>query len=147
MRRYDPRVSEELRPRLTLPAGSRVRRHADVRRVFDHGRSAAVGPVVAYVFARDDDAPPRYALVVGKRWGNAVQRNRTRRLLRESFRLTRPELPRGFDVILLPREPLFTALLGDVLPGVRQAVHAAARRFRRDGPGQPRAREGGRRRR
>ena len=48
-----------------------------VRRVFDRGRSGASGPVVAYVFRRDDELAPRYALVVGKRWGNAVQRNRT----------------------------------------------------------------------
>jgi ribonuclease P protein component len=101
--------------------------------------------VVAYAFARDDDRPSRYALVVGKRWGNAVQRNRTRRLLRESFRLERPRLPPGFDVILLPRDPLRDLGIDDVRPHVKSAVHAAARRFRRDGEATPRAPKGKRR--
>jgi ribonuclease P protein component len=146
-RRYDPAVHDAPTPRLTLPSGSRVRRHAEVRRAFDHGRSAAAGPVVAYAFDRDDGAPARYALVVGKRWGGAVQRNRIRRLLRESFRLTRPDLPPGFDVILLPRDAFTGARLDDVRPHVRKAVEIACQRFRRDGPGTPRHRDGKRRRR
>ena len=113
--------------------------------MFDRGRSGASGPVVAYVFRREDELPPRYALVVGKRWGNAVQRNRTRRLLRESFRLLRPGLPTGYDVILLPRDPLAALGLADVQPHVKSAVHAAVRRFRRDGEGTPRERKGRRR--
>jgi ribonuclease P protein component len=131
--------------RLTLPSGSRVRRHAEVRRVFDRGRSGASGPVVAYVFRRDDDRPSRYALVVGKRWGNAVQRNRTRRLLREAFRLNRPSLPPGFDVLLLPRDPFHRLVLADVRSHLKSAVHAAVRRFRRDGEGTPRPAKGKRR--
>lgn len=133
--------------RLTLPKGSRLRRHSEVRRVFDHGRSAAVGPVVAYVAARDDELPARYALVVGRRWGDAVRRNRIRRLLRESFRLARPGLPAGFDVLLLPRDPMTGARLTDIRPSVEQAIHTAARRFRREGPGTPRPPDGKRRRR
>jgi len=133
--------------RLTLPKGSRLRRHAEVRRVFDRGRSAAVGPVVAYVAAREDDLPARYALVVGKRWGDAVRRNRIRRLLRESFRLARPGLPAGFDVLLLPRDPMQGAGLADIRPAVEQAIHTAVRRFRHDGPGTPRPPTGKRRRR
>ncbi|MCI0352606.1 MAG: ribonuclease P protein component, partial [Acidobacteriales bacterium] len=40
-------------------------------------------------------------------------RNRLRRLYREAFRLTRPELPAGIDLVLLPRtseEPTLDAL-------------------------------------
>ena len=106
-----------------------------------------MGPVVAYAVRRDDDEPSRYALVVGKRWGNAVCRNRIRRLLREAFRLSRPDLPSGFDVILLPRDALRGAVLADVLPAVGQAIQTAVRRFRREGPGQPRPFDGRRRRR
>ena len=143
--RYDSEVHQDAPARLTLPSGSRVRRHNEVRRVFDRGRSGASGPVVAYVFRRADELPSRYGLVVGKRWGNAVQRNRTRRLMRESFRLERPELPVGFDVLLLPRDPLHKLGLADVQSHVKNAIHAATRRFRRDGEGTARPRTSKRR--
>src|SRR5205814_4131812 len=45
----------------------------------------------------------RMGLSVSRKMGNAVVRNRFRRLLREAFRLTKHELPPGLDLILIPR--------------------------------------------
>ncbi|MCI0589959.1 MAG: ribonuclease P protein component, partial [Planctomycetes bacterium] len=88
-------------PGLSLPRGARLTRHRDVRRPLDRGRSAASGGVVVYAWGREDGLPARFALVVGRRWGDAPIRNRVRRLLRESFRTARPDLPAGFDLVLL----------------------------------------------
>ena len=65
--------------------------------------------------------------------------------MREAFRLERKALPVGFDVLLLPRDPMFRLKLADVQPHVKSAVHTATRRFRRDGEGTPRERKGKRR--
>lgn len=115
-------------PRLTLRGGSRVRRESEVRRAFDRGRSAASGDVVVYAYARGDELPPRYALVVGRKWGDAVTRNRVRRLLRESFRTARPQLAPGFDMLLLPRGRLHARKMEDVRAMLVRAATAAVRR-------------------
>ena len=55
----------------------------------------------------------RLGLMVGKKHGDAVRRNRIKRLLREAFRLTRPQLPVGIDLIVIPRtgsEPTLVSL-------------------------------------
>lgn len=121
-------------PSLTLPGGSRVRRSSEVRRAFDKGRSGASGDVVVYAFDRADGRPARYGLVVGRRWGDAVTRNRVRRLLRESFRTARPDLPAGFDLLLVPRGRLDRRDMAGVRAMLVRAAASAVRRAREIAP-------------
>lgn len=56
------------------------------------------------VFAMPNGLPySRLGLTVGRKCGRAVVRNRIKRLLREAFRLEGEALPRGYDLVCLPR--------------------------------------------
>lgn len=121
-------------PHLRLPRGARITRSREIRRAFDSGRSAAAGPVVTYAFDRADGRAPRFALVVGRKWGDAVARNRLRRLLRESFRTSRPQLPVGFDFVLVPRSGFGASPMAEVRAALGEAARRASKRFREEGP-------------
>lgn len=45
----------------------------------------------------------RLGLSVGRRIGGAVARNRAKRIIREAFRLSYPELPPGIDLVVSVR--------------------------------------------
>ena len=73
----------------------------DFERVFKEGRRAFAKGLLVYV-AVSPVAMARIGLVTSRRFGNAVHRNRARRLLRESFRLKQHELP-PLDIVALPQ--------------------------------------------
>lgn len=46
----------------------------------------------------------RLGLSIGRKVGNAVQRNRWKRVIRESFRKRRTQFPVGMDIVVRPRK-------------------------------------------
>ncbi|MBN2579604.1 MAG: ribonuclease P protein component [Pirellulales bacterium] len=91
----------------------RLRRPADYRRAYRRRCTAADSRLLIYGCPNGLDHP-RLGLSVGRKVGKATVRNRWKRLLREAFRLTRPRLPPGIDLVVIPRgteEPELQALM------------------------------------
>ncbi|HVY81699.1 MAG TPA: ribonuclease P protein component [Steroidobacteraceae bacterium] len=88
--------------RLTLPAQRRLRRKPDFEAVYARGRRMGNG--FFGVTARlNDVGRPRLGLAVAsKTAGGSVERNRIRRVVRESFRLHQHELP-AVDIVVSAR--------------------------------------------
>ena len=59
---------------------------------------------VIYVL-HNDFSLPRLGITVSKKVGKSVQRNRVKRLIRESFRQLRPHVKTGYDIVVVGRTP------------------------------------------
>ena len=81
-----------------------LKKQNDFRRVFKHGKSAAMPLFVVYA-AANDLGHNRLGLSVSKKVGNAIKRNRVRRSIRECCRINQSEISQGFDLIVIARVP------------------------------------------
>jgi ribonuclease P protein component len=103
----------------------RLRRSGDFSRVLRTGRSFANHRAVLYVLGRGDQAPARVGFVTSRRLGNAVVRNRVRRLLREAVRECGAEVPAGLDLVWIGRSGSVGAREPDVAASVRELMERA----------------------
>jgi ribonuclease P protein component len=81
----------------------RVRKQAEFDRVYE-ARVFAADNVLIINGVTNGFEHSRLGLSIGKVVGNAVVRNRWKRLIREAFRISRAELPAGLDLVARPQK-------------------------------------------
>ena len=86
-----------------FPRTVRLVRKAEIDEVFRRGRRVSCKMMRLHALPNGRDLP-RLAVSVPKRIGNAVARNRWKRLLRESFRLNRDAFG-SYDLLAIPGHP------------------------------------------
>ena len=86
--------------KFSLPKKKRLVSNNDFKSVLTHGRSARNSLLILYI-ARNDCGYPRLGVSVGKSYGNAVVRNRTKRLLREVFRQCQDRIYVEYDYLVM----------------------------------------------
>lgn len=82
-----------------------LRKKADFDGIYKKGKSAGDRYVV--VFTRPNGMEiVRTAFLASKKVGNSVERNRARRLMKESYRLLHEDIPTGMDIIFVARNTI-----------------------------------------
>ena len=87
-----------------LPHRCRLHLKRDFERVILGGKKLKYNGVVCWYSRTQAPLPARFAVVVSRKLGPAVVRNRTKRLLREAFRQIRKNLVSGVDIVVSPKE-------------------------------------------
>lgn len=82
--------------------------NTDFRRAYAKGKSF-VGPLAVTYVRKNRVGVSRLGITTSKKIGNAVQRNRSRRVLREAFRQLAPRVKEGYDLVLVARGRTFGA--------------------------------------
>ena len=85
-----------------LPRRLRLHLRSDFQTIIQAGQKFQNSGLTLWCQTRPE-GPARFAVVVSKKLGPAVVRNRTKRLLREAFRALHVRLKDGADIIVKPR--------------------------------------------
>jgi len=90
----------------------RVRTGKEFAACFEAGRRYHGSFFLVFALPRPDtDAPWRLGMAIGKKVGNAVVRNRVKRVLRECLRLCAPAAVSSLDMVIVAKKSLDPAVL------------------------------------
>ncbi len=90
---------------LTWPRERRITRRAEYTACYNGGRRLFTKYFVVFARSSGSAGTGRLGLAVTKKCGNAVARNRIKRVLRSFFRLHQDEMP-AMDIVVTPKKHL-----------------------------------------
>ncbi|MBK9000467.1 MAG: ribonuclease P protein component [Myxococcales bacterium] len=104
-----------LRPRGRFPPTRRVRKRAEYQEIQRTARRVSTPRFVLLLSARAEQDGARLGIVVSRKVGCAVVRNRAKRLIREAFRATPELFGPDLDVVVIVKRSTGDAVLAEVV--------------------------------
>lgn len=101
-----------------------LRKKEDFKQIYKKEKSVPSRFVVLF-YKKNEFPYNRKAFLASKKVGNSVQRNRARRLLRESYRQLEADIPSGWDFIFIARNAILDSKCEDVKNSMRSTLKRA----------------------
>lgn len=111
----------------SFPRSRRLRKARDYRRAGRSGRRIHDAWWTLLLAPSQDEGQTRLGLAVSRKVGNAVRRNRIKRLLRETFRLRQDLFPLGRDLVFMVRPGFSARSRAEVERRVEQCLERSRR--------------------
>lgn len=92
-------MSQKYRPEM------RIRRAPDYDRILDKGKQCRCKYFGLYVLY-GTGTQVRIGVIASRKLGNAIKRNRAKRLIRETFRRNRLKIPAGVEMVVVVHRPM-----------------------------------------
>lgn len=82
-----------------------LNRNQDFQRLYHGGAFCSLGAALLYVMPNQLPLN-RLGITAGKKVGNAVMRNRAKRIIRAAYAAVEPDMPIGLDIVIVARSSL-----------------------------------------
>lgn len=101
-----------------------LKKNSDFRRLYGRGKSFANPALVTYVF-KNRAGNCRIGITTSKKIGNAVIRNRSRRVIRAAYAQLEPEISGNWDFVFVARSRTHKLKSYDILRVMKKQLAAA----------------------
>ncbi len=98
-----------------------LKENHDFRRLYSRGKYIVGSTLVTYCTKGKGNAV-RYGITAGKKVGGAVERNRSKRVIREAFRALYPEITGSYDLVFVARTRTASVNMNDVAREMRRQL-------------------------
>jgi ribonuclease P protein component len=100
-----------------------VKENVNFKRAYHQGKSSVCKEMVIY-WRKNRMGKTRLGITVSKKLGNAPQRNRIRRIVREGVRKNAALLPSGHDIVIVARSRCLRCKSTDIERLIRETFSA-----------------------
>lgn len=101
-----------------------LKQNKQFKRVYNRGKSIINNTLVLYLIKNSENYN-RLGIVVNKKVGKAVIRNRVRRLIKENYRQKEATIKTGFDIIFVARVRANNCSFNQIEWAMRQLLNRA----------------------
>ena len=95
----------------------KISKNREYRKIYNRGKNMISPLVITYVL-KNKFNNTRVGITTSKKIGNAVKRNRARRVIRESFYSLRKNIKNGYDLVFVARGRTSKVKMGEVLKDI-----------------------------
>ncbi len=103
----------------------RLSQAKDIKRVRQSGKSYA-HPLMVLVTLFNDQQKSRFGIIAGRSIGNAVERNRAKRLLRAALQPFLPVIAPGWDIMIIARHRMVDTTFKETQKALKILLQRAA---------------------
>lgn len=115
--------------RLRFGKTLRLRKRWEFLAVQRHGKRLHGRYLVVIASLRDSEESTRLGVTVSRKVGNAVVRNRLKRLIREAFRVQQWVLPKSLDLVVVAKRSAVDATLTEIKRELKGTTRSLARKL------------------
>ena len=101
-----------------------LKQNKEFRTAYYRGK-VFVHPLLVLYLRKNREGTPRLGITTGKKIGNAVQRNRCRRIIREAFRQLLPQVSGNFDFVFVARKATVNSKSTELYSVMKQMLKKA----------------------
>lgn len=91
-----------------------LKKNLEFKRVYKKGRAYVSRTIVSYVLKKSK-SDTRIGITASKKTGNAVKRNRSRRIILAAYRKVSPYIKPGYDIVFVARAATPSSKSSDIL--------------------------------
>lgn len=104
-----------------LPKKEIIRKEKEIKKIFKEKEKKYESPLLQLILKKNNLNNCRFLVITKKTIGNAFERNRTKRILKQKYSNIRHNIEKNYDIIVIPKQKILK--IADLGEEIEKAIN------------------------